>query len=246
MKAWRQHWDHQLYKALEHQYQMGLEALNENLPEISIDLTFKQGRLQFKPPYEEIRAKYYRDMKRFISIPNQFRGLSEPGAEPIFSVMPERNANGFITVFSKAEDLFRRLSAVMDRFQEWVVLGQVDVDALIEKNLHDVFDWEKNFKALKVKGKDVERLPRGDKVRLRRSRGVKTRRGRHRKKMGGPGPDRSGNAPGVIKIDCLTINCSPVKAVIDDLIQKLFDSLLISLKKSIQAFSDYLRPSPNL
>lgn len=41
MKAWRQHWDHQLYKALEHQYQMGLEALNENLPEITIDLTFK-------------------------------------------------------------------------------------------------------------------------------------------------------------------------------------------------------------
>jgi len=41
MKAWRQHWNHQLYKALEHQYQMGLEALNENLPEINIDLTFK-------------------------------------------------------------------------------------------------------------------------------------------------------------------------------------------------------------
>lgn len=41
MHAWRQHWNHQLYKALEHQYQMGLEALNENLPEISIDLTYK-------------------------------------------------------------------------------------------------------------------------------------------------------------------------------------------------------------
>lgn len=41
MRAWRQHWNHQLYKALEHQYQMGLEALNKNLPEIHIDLTFK-------------------------------------------------------------------------------------------------------------------------------------------------------------------------------------------------------------
>lgn len=41
MRAWKQHWDHQLYKALEHQYQMGLEALNENLPEISVDLTYK-------------------------------------------------------------------------------------------------------------------------------------------------------------------------------------------------------------
>uniref|UniRef100_A0A8C5PRQ6 Dynein cytoplasmic 2 heavy chain 1 n=1 Tax=Leptobrachium leishanense TaxID=445787 RepID=A0A8C5PRQ6_9ANUR len=198
MKAWRQHWNHQLYKALEHQYQMGLEALNENLPEINIDLTFKQGRLQFKPPFEEIHAKYYRDMKRFISIPNQFKGLSEPGDEPIFSVMTERNANGFITVFSKAEDLFQRLSATMDQFKEWVVIGQVDIDSLMEKHLCNVSDWEKNFKALKVRGKEAERLP------------------------------------STIKVDCMTINCNPVKTVIDDLIQKLFDSLLISLKKSIQ------------
>ncbi|KAG8452968.1 hypothetical protein GDO86_004684 [Hymenochirus boettgeri] len=199
MRAWRQHWNHQLYKALEHQYQMGLEALNENLPEITIDLTFKQGRLQFKPPFEEIRAKYYREMKRFISIPNQFKGLSEAGDEPIFAVMSERNANGFITVFSKAEDLFQKLSSTMDRYKEWVVIGQVDVDALMNKHLHDVHDWEKNFKALKVRGKEAERLPSS------------------------------------IKVDCMTINCNPVKTVIDDLIQRLFDSLLISLKKSIQA-----------
>ena len=41
MRAWRQHWNHQLYKVLEHQYQTGLEALNKNLPEIHVDLTFK-------------------------------------------------------------------------------------------------------------------------------------------------------------------------------------------------------------
>ncbi|XP_078258653.1 cytoplasmic dynein 2 heavy chain 1 isoform X2 [Rhinoraja longicauda] len=199
MKAWRQHWNHQLYKALEHQYQMGLEALNENLPEITVDLTFKQGRLQFKPPFEEIRAKYYREMKRFISIPNQFKGASEPGEEPIFVTMIERNAKGFITVFSKAEDLFKRLAAALDKFQEWVVLGQVKIEALIEENLHTVHDWEKNFKALKGRGKDSERLP------------------------------------SVVKVDCITINCDPVKAVIDDLIQMLFDALLQSLRKSIQA-----------
>ena len=45
MRAWRQHWNHQLYKALEHQYQMGLEALNKNLPEIHVDLTFKSVHL---------------------------------------------------------------------------------------------------------------------------------------------------------------------------------------------------------
>lgn len=44
--------------------------------------------------------------------------------------------------------------------QEWVVLGQVDVEKLIEKHLNSVQDWERNFKALKVRGKDSERLPR--------------------------------------------------------------------------------------
>ncbi|XP_044933442.1 cytoplasmic dynein 2 heavy chain 1 isoform X4 [Mustela putorius furo] len=199
MRAWKQHWDHQLYKALEHQYQMGLEALNENLPEISVDLTYKQGRLQFRPPFEEIRAKYYREMKRFIGIPNQFRGVGEVGAESLFSVMIDRNASGFLTIFSKAEDLFRRLSAVLQQHKEWIVIGQVDMEALVEKHLSTVHDWERNFKALKIKGKEVERLP------------------------------------SAVKVDCLNINCNPVKTVIDDLIQKLFDMLVLSLKKSIQA-----------
>ncbi|XP_058542508.1 cytoplasmic dynein 2 heavy chain 1 isoform X7 [Neofelis nebulosa] len=199
MRAWKQHWNHQLYKALEHQYQMGLEALNENLPEISIDLVHKQGRLQFRPPLEEIRAKYYREMKRFIGIPNQFRGVGEAGDESIFSVMIDRNASGFLTIFSKAEDLFRRLSAVLHQHKEWIVIGQVDMEALVEKHLSTVHDWEKNFKALKIKGKEVERLP------------------------------------SAVKVDCLNINCNPVKTVIDDLIQKLFDTLVLSLKKCIQA-----------
>uniref|UniRef100_A0A8C7E017 Dynein cytoplasmic 2 heavy chain 1 n=1 Tax=Oncorhynchus kisutch TaxID=8019 RepID=A0A8C7E017_ONCKI len=198
MKAWRQHWNHQLYKALEHQYQTGLEALNKNLPEIHIDLTFKQGRLQFRPPFEEVRAKYFREMKRFISIPNQFKGVSAQGEELIFSVMIDRNASGFLTIFRKAEDLFSRLLGVQDKFKEWVVLGQVDMDVLVEKQLSSVQDWERNFKALKARGKESERLP------------------------------------SLEKVDCITVNCEPVKAVIDDLIQRLFDTLLMSLRKSIQ------------
>ncbi len=36
-----------------------------------------------------------------------------------------------------------------------------------------------------------------------------------------------------MKIGCITVSTSPVKAVIDDLIQKLFDALVISLRRSI-------------
>lgn len=64
-----------------------------------------------------MRAKYFREMKRFISIPNQFKGVSAQGEELIFSVMIDRNASGFLTIFSKAEDLFSRLLGVQDKFK---------------------------------------------------------------------------------------------------------------------------------
>lgn len=41
-------------------------------------------------------------------------------------------------------------------------------------------------------------------------------------------------SPSQEKVDCVTVNCEPVKAVIDDLIQRLFDMLLLSLRRSIQ------------
>lgn len=40
------------------------------------------------------------------------------------------------------------------------MLGQVDLEKLVEKNLMSVQDWERNFKALKARGKESERLPR--------------------------------------------------------------------------------------
>ena len=44
--------------------------------------------------------------------------------------------------------------------QEWVVLGVVDIQTLVEKHLHSVQEWERNFKSLKARGKESERLPR--------------------------------------------------------------------------------------
>jgi dynein heavy chain 2 len=41
MRAWKAHWDRQLYKALEHQYQLGLESLHQQIPEIRVELIFR-------------------------------------------------------------------------------------------------------------------------------------------------------------------------------------------------------------
>lgn len=54
---------------------MGLESLNENLPEVRAEIIFAQRMLQFKPPLEELRSGYYRETKKFVSIPNNFDGF---------------------------------------------------------------------------------------------------------------------------------------------------------------------------
>ncbi|XP_071483964.1 LOW QUALITY PROTEIN: cytoplasmic dynein 2 heavy chain 1-like [Diadema antillarum] len=194
---WKMHWDRQLYKALEHQYQMGLEALNENLPEIKVELVYRQQSLQFRPPIEEIRAKYYREMKKFISLPYHFRGIGDTGEPLIYPAIIERNASGFLGVYKMAELLFEKLDKAKEIFEGWVVLGSIDLDKLLETHLQTVTDWERNFKALKARGRDSEKLP-------------------HQ-----------------IKVYCVTVSTGPVKATIDDHIQRLFDALLSSLRRSI-------------
>ena len=78
--------------------------------------THRQGRLQFKPAFEEIKAKYFREMKKFISIPNHFRGVSEDGTS-IYPAIIESNAGAFTTCYSKANLLFKRLHATQDQFK---------------------------------------------------------------------------------------------------------------------------------
>lgn len=52
-----------LAQVLECQYSRGLECLNETLPQMEVKLVFKQKRLQFEPPLEEIRTQHYKNIK---------------------------------------------------------------------------------------------------------------------------------------------------------------------------------------
>ena len=76
-------------------------------------------RIQFRPTMEEIKSKYYREMKKFIGIPNIFRGVGgdAAAADLIFPAMVDRNASGFHTCYYKASELFRRLESVQNIFK---------------------------------------------------------------------------------------------------------------------------------
>ena len=48
----------------------------------------------------------------------------------------------------------------MDLFKDWVVMGTADVDGLVDQNCITLEDFERNFKSIKVKGREVEKLPK--------------------------------------------------------------------------------------
>ena len=68
-----------------------------------ISSMFRQQQLQFRPSPEEVRAKYYREMKKFICIPLHFRGVGEAtsASHTIFPRMISRNAARFSVIYKK-------------------------------------------------------------------------------------------------------------------------------------------------
>ena len=161
-RIWRTALDKELYKSLEVQYRQGLEGLSENLPEIRADLAFSNKTLTFRPPFEELKIKYYREIKMFIGIPLMFQGLG--GSTDVYRKMPDSNAAGLINVYQKAEQMFAELREKEREYRPWVVLGTVDVEGLVEECMKTVEDWESNLKILRQKRKEAEKLPDSIKV----------------------------------------------------------------------------------
>eukprot|EP00928_Gymnodinium_smaydae_P079340 TRINITY_DN632_c0_g1_i3.p1 TRINITY_DN632_c0_g1~~TRINITY_DN632_c0_g1_i3.p1 ORF type:complete len:2255 (+),score=688.11 TRINITY_DN632_c0_g1_i3:125-6889(+) len=157
-KPWKAHWDHQIFKIMEIQYRFGLESLNENLSEMKADLVLANKQLKLKPPIEELKTAYYKEIRSFISLPLSFKGLD--GAAHIYKTMLDRNQQGVAVVFQKAEDLFQKVQQLQNSFAPWLVIGlmpermQELVDAMVDPR-----EWDSNFKALKQKRKDMDKIP---------------------------------------------------------------------------------------
>ena len=106
--------------------------------------------------------KYFTQLKRFLSIPNNFKGVGESTENLIFPVIIERNAHRFGHLFKKAEELFQKLDRVKERFKDWVALGGVNIEEMIETNCRTAEDFERNFRSSKARGQEIGRVDMKD------------------------------------------------------------------------------------
>ena len=161
-REWRMHWDYQLFKVLQYQYQVGLECLNEHMPQTEVRMVFKHRRLQFDPPLEQMRAAHYKSVKQFLGIPGSFRGVSEA---TFFRRMTEGYGAAIARVHERSETLFMRLQDELKRLQDWVALGTVeDMEAFVDEHVDTVQEYDANFKSLRERQRASERVPASLKV----------------------------------------------------------------------------------
>lgn len=160
MDYWKQYWDMQIYKALECQYQKGLECLHETVDEIKADIIVdpETGNAALRPSLEAIRQEYYQRIKDFLTFPIRFRGCRE---QANFASMPSRNEQGIFSVMQHAASLFKSVSQQLNRFSPMLVIGKCGkagaptLEEIVSANLTEVQHWEQAIRLLKQKGKEI-------------------------------------------------------------------------------------------
>jgi hypothetical protein len=105
-RKWKNHCDVQLYKVLEVQYLRGIEEFDSTLIDIDVEVVFRNKQISLRPPPEEIKDKYYREVKNYTDWPGKvFRGIV--GTLDLYRKIGQQNSQYLGRIYSKAEVAFR-------------------------------------------------------------------------------------------------------------------------------------------
>ncbi|XP_018402903.1 PREDICTED: cytoplasmic dynein 2 heavy chain 1 [Cyphomyrmex costatus] len=161
-RAWKLHWDRQLLKALGVAYRNALPSLSKKLSEIRVELTFRDGSLQWRPPLEDIRAKLYSGIRRSLSIPVNFRGVGDI-ADARFGDLVQKNAYLFSGVYKQVEIVLSTLELFRTKWLNLATPANIDVGERLKGKPPQ--EWAKAFKEAKQWAQEVGKL-RGCEIKI--------------------------------------------------------------------------------
>lgn len=155
MQSWRLDIDRTFAAQFERQYRNSLKRVHLHLPEIYVDLIYRDSKLQFNPSEEKLNEKYQHQLKRFLELPRSFRGIADITEGSVYAEIIGRCQDLYSEVEKQTKEQFERLSGVIEHWQAWTSLGNLDPTKLITWE-----HWELNFRASKTFGQEVAKLPR--------------------------------------------------------------------------------------
>ena len=178
--SWKLHWDHQLYKLLEYHFNDALLksdtwlgsgasdfVASSNSDIFRVDLCFVAGAIVFRPSIEEIKTKIFSRIRKFLSVPSGFRGLTEykdPERDSIFTAIYTRSFLSFPLLYLRAGDMIKELKNIAERFREWTALNYIITQysnsaAALSTflQLDSVEDYKTNLMLLKEKSQQFHR-----------------------------------------------------------------------------------------
>ncbi len=158
LAVWRNHWDHQLFKAFNLQYRACLEALVDNLPEMSCDLVFARRAITLRPSVPELREKVFQCIRDLLDAPLSFPGL---GKGDLYKLIPRLHADSTIVAYRTAQTMFEGLEDLMSRQESWCNILHMHPELLtelVESTLKTPADWTTNFASLQRLQRQSARL----------------------------------------------------------------------------------------
>lgn len=97
------------------------------LPELRVEITYRDEYLQWRPPFEDIRMKLYSGLRRFLVIPVNFRGVGDQ-VDGRFQTIVTKSAHLFGGVYKEAEVLLDALEQYRLKWLPMVASGKLDIN----------------------------------------------------------------------------------------------------------------------
>lgn len=174
--SWKKHWDHQLYKVLEYHFNESLMKSNkiieisssdESLRDVvgtngsKLEICFASETIAYRPPLEEVKARIYMKIKKFLQMTIQFKGFAPDSGnndenKSLFYTIYLRNFTNLPLLYEKVDEIIDELMTIKNQFIEWISLYYLLKEAN-NNDINQVFaletleDYKKSLMLIKSK-----------------------------------------------------------------------------------------------
>ena len=100
---WKNHWNFQLYKILKIQYSVSLNKFYSFVTEVPCEFIIKHRTLELSPPLEEIKKSIYKEVNKFLSIPNEICNFieDEENEKSYYHTIVEENNSQILKLYEQ-------------------------------------------------------------------------------------------------------------------------------------------------